>query len=147
LGLTRTFGKAETIRRAGADVAVVDALDGVAVRQAVISAKPDVIVHEMTALSGVSDLRRVDRVFAVTNRTKCAGKGRYGVHKLIEKYGRKGNMMKWIAAQRRLSEARFAALILVNGTAKSRKAFVFRGAISQIAIFPTARDLSGTLGF
>jgi len=27
--------------------------------------------------------------------TKCARKGRYSVAKLIEKYGRKGNMMKW----------------------------------------------------
>ena len=27
--------------------------------------------------------------------TKCDRKGRYHVHKLIEKYGRKGNMMKW----------------------------------------------------
>jgi len=27
--------------------------------------------------------------------TKCARKGRYHVHKLIEKYGRKANMMKW----------------------------------------------------
>ena len=27
--------------------------------------------------------------------TKCARKGRYRVHKLIEKYGRKANMMKW----------------------------------------------------
>ena len=26
---------------------------------------------------------------------RCARKGRYQVHKLIEKYGRKGNMMKW----------------------------------------------------
>jgi hypothetical protein len=25
----------------------------------------------------------------------CARKGRYHVHKLIEKYGRKGNLMKW----------------------------------------------------
>jgi hypothetical protein len=58
LGLTRTPGKAEAIRRAGADVAIVDALDGVAVRQAVVRAKPDGIVHGMTALSGVSDLRR-----------------------------------------------------------------------------------------
>jgi nucleoside-diphosphate-sugar epimerase len=73
LGLTRTPSKAETIRRAGADVAVVDALDGVAVRGAVISAKPDVIVHEMTALSGVSDLRRFDRVFALTNRLRTEG--------------------------------------------------------------------------
>ena len=27
--------------------------------------------------------------------TKCARKGRYNVAKLIEKYGRRGNMMKW----------------------------------------------------
>src|SRR5262245_46495979 len=27
--------------------------------------------------------------------TKCPRKGRYSVRKLIEKYGRKGNMMKW----------------------------------------------------
>jgi len=27
--------------------------------------------------------------------TKCARKGRYSVAKLIEKYGRKRNMMKW----------------------------------------------------
>jgi nucleoside-diphosphate-sugar epimerase len=73
LGLTRTPDKAEAIRRVGADVAVVDALDGAAVRDAVISAKPDVIVHEMTALSGVSDLRRFDSVFALTNRLRTEG--------------------------------------------------------------------------
>jgi hypothetical protein len=28
--------------------------------------------------------------------TKCDRKGRYHVHKLIEKYGRNGNMMKWL---------------------------------------------------
>jgi hypothetical protein len=27
--------------------------------------------------------------------TKCERKGRYRVARLIEKYGRKGNMMKW----------------------------------------------------
>jgi hypothetical protein len=27
--------------------------------------------------------------------TKCARKGRYSVSAFIEKYGRKGNMMKW----------------------------------------------------
>jgi hypothetical protein len=27
-------------------------------------------------------------------RTKCLRKGRYSVHRLIEKYGRKANMMK-----------------------------------------------------
>ena len=28
-------------------------------------------------------------------RARCSRNGRYHVHKLIEKYGRKGNMMKW----------------------------------------------------
>jgi hypothetical protein len=27
--------------------------------------------------------------------SKCGRKGRYNVHKLIAKYGRNGNMMKW----------------------------------------------------
>jgi hypothetical protein len=27
--------------------------------------------------------------------TKCARKGRYSVRRLIEKFGRKGNLMKW----------------------------------------------------
>jgi hypothetical protein len=27
--------------------------------------------------------------------TKCGRKGRYHVHRLIEKHGRQGNMMKW----------------------------------------------------
>jgi hypothetical protein len=27
--------------------------------------------------------------------TKCAHKGRYSVRKLIEKYGRRANLMKW----------------------------------------------------
>jgi nucleoside-diphosphate-sugar epimerase len=72
-GLTRTPNKAESIGRAGADVAVADGLDGAVVREAVIRAKPDVIVHEMTALSGVSDLRRFDRIFALTNRLRTEG--------------------------------------------------------------------------
>jgi hypothetical protein len=38
--------------------------------------------------------------------TKCERKGRYSVAKLIEKYGRKGNMMKWREMlKRRLPEA------------------------------------------
>jgi hypothetical protein len=27
--------------------------------------------------------------------TRCGRKGRYHVHRLIEKYGRRGHMMKW----------------------------------------------------
>jgi hypothetical protein len=39
-------------------------------------------------IEGKLDLLRVEC-------TKCDRKGRYHVHKLIEKYGRMGNMMKW----------------------------------------------------
>jgi hypothetical protein len=41
---------------------------------------------------------------------RCQRKGRYSVRRLIEKYGRNANMMKWKeAAQRRLSETGRAA--------------------------------------
>ena len=43
-------------------------------RRAVLSAKPDVIVHEMTDLKGVcTDLRHFDRAFAVSNRLRTQG--------------------------------------------------------------------------
>jgi hypothetical protein len=32
---------------------------------------------------------------SASSAPKCAHKGRYHVHKLIEKYGRKANMIKW----------------------------------------------------
>jgi hypothetical protein len=50
-------------------------------------------------IEGKLDLLRVEC-------TKCDRKRRYHVHRLIEKYGRKGNMMKWREMLRRLPEAR-----------------------------------------
>jgi len=38
--------------------------------------------------------------------TRCDRKGRYSVAKLIAKHRRRGNLMKWRDAKRRLSEAR-----------------------------------------
>lgn len=73
VGLTRTEAKADAVRRSGAEVAVADALNRAATVAAVTSAKPDVIVHEMTSLSAASDLRRFDRSFAATNRLRTEG--------------------------------------------------------------------------
>jgi nucleoside-diphosphate-sugar epimerase len=73
VGLTRSTGKAETIRRMGAEPVVADGLDGAAIRAAVVSTRPDVIIHEMTDLGGVTDLRHFDRAFAVTNRLRTDG--------------------------------------------------------------------------
>jgi nucleoside-diphosphate-sugar epimerase len=57
----------------GAEPVVVDGLDGVAVGEAVARAEPDAIVHQMTALAGMSDLRHFDRSFARTNELRTKG--------------------------------------------------------------------------
>ena len=72
-GLIRSPSKAEPLRQAGATPVVVDALDRPALREAVLSAQPEVAVHEMTALANASDLRHFDRVFAQTNRLRTEG--------------------------------------------------------------------------
>lgn len=73
VGLTRTAGKAEMIRQAGAEPTVADATSRAAVVAAVVNAKPDVIVHEMTSLDTAADMRRFDRSFAATNRLRTEG--------------------------------------------------------------------------
>ncbi|HEU4658366.1 MAG TPA: NAD(P)-dependent oxidoreductase [Capillimicrobium sp.] len=70
---TRSAAKAGELRALGADAVVVDGLDAAAVREAVVSAAPDAIVHQMTALSGTPDLRRFDRWFAATNALRTRG--------------------------------------------------------------------------
>ena len=52
---------------------VADALDPDSVAQAVAEAEPEVIVHQLTALSGPFDLRHFDRTFAMTNRLRTEG--------------------------------------------------------------------------
>jgi 2-alkyl-3-oxoalkanoate reductase len=73
IGTTRSEAKLGLIRQLGAEAAVADGLDAEATRRAVRSAKPDVIVHEMTDLKGASDLRHFDQVFAVSNRLRMEG--------------------------------------------------------------------------
>ncbi|TPN29057.1 NAD(P)-dependent oxidoreductase [Mesorhizobium sp. B2-3-3] len=73
VGLTRTAAKADIVRELGAEPVVADALDERAIHAAVKTARPDVIVHELTDLAGASDLRRFDRAFASSNRLRTAG--------------------------------------------------------------------------
>jgi nucleoside-diphosphate-sugar epimerase len=73
VGLTRTPDKAKFIRELGAEPLVGDALDETSVHAAVRAAKPDVIVHELTDLTGATDLRKFDRVFAGSNRLRTSG--------------------------------------------------------------------------
>ncbi len=72
-GTTRSPDKAAALRALGAEPVVLDGLDRAAVLDAVAAARPDAIVHQMTALAGLSDLRRFERAFATTNRLRTEG--------------------------------------------------------------------------
>ena len=72
-GTTRSAGKADALRALGAEPVVLDGLDRAAVVAAVAAAGPDAIVHQMTALAGLTDFRRVERSFAQTNRLRTEG--------------------------------------------------------------------------
>lgn len=73
VGMTRSRQRAELVRELGAEPAVADALDPEAVGAVVSAARPEVIVHQLTALSGSLDLRHFDRDFAQTNRLRTEG--------------------------------------------------------------------------
>ncbi len=73
--MTRSGSKQDLVRSLGARPVVVDALDADAVAQAVASVEPEVIVHELTALSGkmsIRDARHPDRsaMAKMTNRLR-----------------------------------------------------------------------------
>jgi len=72
-GMTRSPARADALRALGARPTVADALDPEGVARAVAFAEPEVIVHQLTALSGEADLRHFDRAFAVTDRLRVEG--------------------------------------------------------------------------
>src|SRR6266851_9649262 len=74
---TTSAAKLGLLERLGADGAVMDGLDGVSGGEAVAAARPDAMVHQMTALSaahaGKPDLKHPDRFFASTIRMRSEG--------------------------------------------------------------------------
>jgi 2-alkyl-3-oxoalkanoate reductase len=73
VGTFRTRGHDERIRGLGAEPVELDVLDERAVRQAVLAAHPDAIIHEATALANMRWSRSLDRSFARTNRIRTEG--------------------------------------------------------------------------
>ena len=71
-GTTRDMAKFAQIEALGATPVVMDGLDADSVKSAVEQARPDVIVHQMTALTGI-DMKNIDRAFATTNRLRTEG--------------------------------------------------------------------------
>ena len=74
---TTSAAKLGLLERLGADGIVMDGLDAASVGEAVAAARPDAIVHQMTALSaahaGKPDFRHFDRFAAATNRLRTEG--------------------------------------------------------------------------
>jgi nucleoside-diphosphate-sugar epimerase len=71
-GMTRSEPKQAMLYELGAVPVVADALDPDQVAEAVGRARPDVIVHQLTAI-GSLDPRHFDRDFALTNRLRTEG--------------------------------------------------------------------------
>jgi nucleoside-diphosphate-sugar epimerase len=71
IGTTRS--RADELRALGAEPAVVDPLDAEALREAVVRAEPDVVVHQLSALAGLGMTRNFDKTFALTNKLRTEG--------------------------------------------------------------------------
>jgi nucleoside-diphosphate-sugar epimerase len=69
--MTRTEAKAQLLRDLGAEPVVADALDRDAVLVAVRAARPEVVVHQLTAISDFK--RNIDAAFVTTNRLRTEG--------------------------------------------------------------------------
>ncbi len=107
IGTFRSAGNAERLRALGAEPVALDLLDAGAVRQAVLDARPDAIVHQATALANIRFSRKLDRAFAATNRLRTEGTDALlaaareaGVRRFVAqsfapyRYAREGGMVK-----------------------------------------------------
>jgi 2-alkyl-3-oxoalkanoate reductase len=72
-GMVRSAERAATVRAAGAEAVLADALDPGAVERAVAGARPEVIVNQLTAIPDRLDPRRILRDFALTDRLRTEG--------------------------------------------------------------------------
>jgi nucleoside-diphosphate-sugar epimerase len=74
---TTSPAKLDRLAQLGADGVVMDGLDAASVGEAVAGARPDAIVHQMTAIApahaGKPDMKHFDRWFASTNRLRTEG--------------------------------------------------------------------------
>jgi 2-alkyl-3-oxoalkanoate reductase len=70
VALVRTPKKGKEAEALGAKAVVADALDKDALTAAIRRAEPEVILHQLTALTGVTNFKKLDEEFALTNRLR-----------------------------------------------------------------------------
>jgi nucleoside-diphosphate-sugar epimerase len=70
---TRRRENTGALAELGVTPVVADGLDRLSLVRAIADAEPEVVVHQMTGLSGMTDLKQFDEVFELTNRLRCEG--------------------------------------------------------------------------
>lgn len=73
IGMIRSTANEPAIRALGAEPVVANGLDRESVVRAIAATQPDIVVHVMTALRGVTDYKNFDRSFEATNRLRTIG--------------------------------------------------------------------------
>src|SRR5438067_2540312 len=73
IGTSRSMDRAQRLHTVGAEPLALDLLDRHAVRAAVLDPKPDAVIHQATALTGLSDFKHFDRSFHQTNLLRTVG--------------------------------------------------------------------------
>ena len=72
-GTTRSSAKAAQLRSSEVTPVVVDVFDGGALRDAVVGARPDIVIHQLTELTGLLDPGRRDEMLARNARLRIEG--------------------------------------------------------------------------
>ena len=71
--MTRSADKVAAVRGAGAEPVIADAFNRDSVVAAVRRAEPEVVIHQLTSLAKMKNIRQFDKEFAVTNRLRTEG--------------------------------------------------------------------------
>jgi len=72
-GMTRTAGRADSLRRLGADAVTCDVFDEDALGPSVRAARPDVVINQLTAIPPRVNPRAVETAMAETSRLREEG--------------------------------------------------------------------------
>jgi nucleoside-diphosphate-sugar epimerase len=90
VGTTRSPEKAQGLRAQGATPTVLDGLDTDALKAAVIEARPDVVINQLTSLPDRLNYRKPEETFGATNELRgrvgpalAAAAAEAGAHRLI----------------------------------------------------------------
>jgi 2-alkyl-3-oxoalkanoate reductase len=73
IGTYKSPANLQRVRDIGAEPLLLDILEASAVREAMMTTKPDAIVHEATSLNKKLDFRKPDVAFADTNKLRTIG--------------------------------------------------------------------------